>query len=175
MNNMIIDEEWEDIKYYEGKYQVSNKGRIRSLSRMVFQSNGSSYLKKDKFIKLTINTNGYQRISLYKNGIQKNLSIHRLVAETFIENPNNLPEVNHKDEIKINNVVSNLEWCTRQYNNEYSKSKYWEILTPDGFLLEVFNLRKFCDENNLNRGSMYKVVNGIWRHHKGYKVWRKEG
>jgi hypothetical protein len=76
--------------------------------------------------------------------------VHRLVAETYIPNPHNLPQVNHKDEDKTNNHLSNLEWCDSQYNNEYTFAKNWKIKTPTNEIVEVFNLKKFCRENNLN-------------------------
>ena len=107
-----MEEIWKDIKGYEGLYQVSNLGRVKSLK-----------FGKERILKPGRKKIGYLIVLLYdNNGICKWFRIHRLVAEAFIPNPNNLPEVNHKDEDKSNNRVSNLEWCTRQYNNEYSKA-----------------------------------------------------
>ena len=100
------NEIWKDVKGYEGLYQVSNIGRIWSVNRQ-------KYLKPYE-------GNGYLKIDLFaKNGKRKKEYIHRLVALAFIPNPENLPEVNHKDENKYNNCVNNLEWCTHQYNNKY--------------------------------------------------------
>lgn len=107
-------EEWKDIGGYEGLYQVSKYGRIISLPRKC----GFSYTEK-KFLKIRINKCGYRYVVLYKNNKPKNLLVHRLVAEAFIPNPNNLPCVNHKDEDKTNNRVENLEWCTQKYNVNY--------------------------------------------------------
>lgn len=105
-------EEWRDIKGYEGKYQVSNLGRVKSLN---YRGNtNKEHILKPKKVR-----NGYNQVQLYKNGIGIFYSIHRLVAEIFIPNPNNYPQVNHKDENKINNKVENLEWCTQKYNNNY--------------------------------------------------------
>ena len=100
---------WKDIPEYEGLYQVSNYGRIKSLH---------NYRGKGNIIKPKIKNNYYQ-IGLRKNNIRKWFSIHRLVAENFILNSQNLPQVNHKDENKLNNYVDNLEWCTVLYNNTY--------------------------------------------------------
>ena len=100
-------EEWRDIKGYEGKYQVSNLGRVRS------------FHGKGKLLKGTPDKDGYLRIALCKNGMRKYFGIHQLVALVFIPNPNNLPCVNHKDEDKTDNKVENLEWCTIAYNNCY--------------------------------------------------------
>ena len=101
-------------------YQVSNLGRLMSLN---YRNTGRAELLKTSKDKC-----GYLRVGLFKNGKRKMFSVHRLVAETFIPNPNNLPEVNHKDENKENNFVGtpdnnykdgNLEWCTREYNMNY--------------------------------------------------------
>ena len=105
---------WKDIKGYEGKYQISNKGRVKSL--------GNNKTKKEKIRDGKIDNRGYKRISLCKNGKEKKYSIHRLVAQAFLPNPDNLPVVNHKDENKLNNNVENLEWCTQEYNVNYSGS-----------------------------------------------------
>lgn len=106
-----MTEEWKDIKDYEGLYQVSNWGRVRSLN---YNHTG----------KIKIRTNvkasgGYLKIGLNKNGLYKNYSIHRLVAETFIPNPLNLPQVNHKNENKQDNRVENLEWISASGNTNY--------------------------------------------------------
>lgn len=109
---------WKDIIDYENLYQVSNYGRVKSLRRKVF--NGKDFYYKEERI-LKANTDGrYLCLTLVKNGRRKSFKIHRLVAEAFIPNPNNYPEVNHKDENKLNNCVNNLEWCSRRYNNIYN-------------------------------------------------------
>ena len=96
-----------DIPGYEGSYQVSNLGRVRSYART-----------KERILKLK-ECFGYLRIGLYKDGKQKLFFVHRLVAICFLENPNNYPFINHKDENPSNNRVDNLEWCTAEYNNNY--------------------------------------------------------
>ena len=101
-----MKEEWKDIKGYEGLYQISSYGRVYS------------FYKKG-YLELNLNKYGYLHVGLYREGKRKVYKVHRLVAQTFILNPNNYPEVNHKDENKINNYISNLEWCTHQYNNFY--------------------------------------------------------
>lgn len=105
-----MSEIWKDIPNYENLYQVSNYGRVRSLHN---RFKNKTYLKGCK------NSKGYLLVTLCKNHTQKAFNIHRLVAEAFIPNPNNLPCVNHIDENKINNIFTNLEWCTYQYNNTY--------------------------------------------------------
>ena len=101
-----------------GKYQISNLGRVKSL--YVINNKTKSIVHREKILKQSIRTN-YYGITLSKNGIHKNFTVHRLVAEAFIPNPDNLPEVNHKDENKLNNEVSNLEWCDKKYNMNYGE------------------------------------------------------
>ena len=108
---------WKDIEGYEGLYQVSNLGRVKSLKRITKIPNAMR--KQDEKIIKPKTTGYYYHVKLCKNGQVKNFTIHRLVAKTFIPNPENLPCINHKDENKLNNVVSNLEWCTYKYNNNY--------------------------------------------------------
>ena len=107
-----MEEEWREIKGYEGKYQISNLGRVKSL-----KGNHGNY--REKILSGSPNTGGYLQVDLLKNGKRNTFKIHKLVAIHFIDNPNNLPEINHKDENKQNNKVSNLEWCTRKYNQNY--------------------------------------------------------
>lgn len=103
-------EKWRDIDGYCGKYQVSNKGNVRTMQ------NG-----KTKCLKLKDNF-GYMCVVLYNGKTRKDAKVHRLVAEAFIPNPNNYPVINHKDENPSNNCVDNLEWCTQQYNVTYGSA-----------------------------------------------------
>ena len=112
-------ENWKDIENYEGLYQVSNLGRIKSLERDVYYSNGTVHHIKEKILVQRIEKNGYQIVSLYKNGKRKDMLAHRLVALAFIPNPANKPQINHKNEVKTDNFVENLEWCTASYNALY--------------------------------------------------------
>ncbi|WP_291632079.1 NUMOD4 domain-containing protein [Clostridium sp.] len=105
-------EEWRDIKGYEGKYKISSYGKVKSLKH-----------KDEKLLKPSYDKDGYKQVILCNNGIGKKWFIHRLVAIHFLPNPNNLPQVNHKDEDKANNAVENLEWCTCKYNINYGTAK----------------------------------------------------
>lgn len=113
-----MQEIWKDVKEYEGLYQVSNYGRVKSISYFN-HANKKSY-PRNKILKPLKNEKGYLRIDLAKNGKSKKVRIHRLVAQTFISNPNNYQEVNHIDGNKQNNRVDNLEWCTHSYNMKHA-------------------------------------------------------
>lgn len=103
---------FKDIEGYEGIYQVSNLGNVKSLR-----------FGKEKILKPVKDGKKYLCVILYKQGKHKQYKIHRLVAQAFIPNSQNLPQINHKDEDKTNNQVNNLEWCDCQYNIDYSQSK----------------------------------------------------
>lgn len=114
-NGKVVNEEWKDIPEFEGYYQVSNLGNIRSVDR--FDTQGVFW--KSQPIKDHPNRMKYRRVNLAKDGKTTHYLVHRLVAMTFLPNPNNYPEVNHKDEIPWHNNVENLEWCTSKYNCNY--------------------------------------------------------
>lgn len=119
-DNLTFENEiWLPVKGYEEIYEVSNLGRVRSLDRIVKGCYGSIAHKKGKIIASGVGSAGYPVVSLQKDGKGKTVSVHRLVAIAFLPNPNNLSEVNHKDEDKTNNRVDNLEWCGRIYNANY--------------------------------------------------------
>jgi hypothetical protein len=111
-------EEWRDIKGFEGRYQVSNFGRVKSLSR-VTQLNGRVRTEPEKIMSYTLRS-GYPTLILRKEGKRYSRQIHRLVAEAFIPNPDNLPIVNHKDFTRTNNCVDNLKWCSVEHNVRWS-------------------------------------------------------
>lgn len=111
---------WKDIAGYEGYYQVSNLGKIRSLDRYVTGGGGRGLQKvKGRMMKLQTREFGHVDILLRKNGPEERLWVHRLVASAFIDNPQNLPIVGHLDNDPSNNCVSNLEWCTQQRNIQH--------------------------------------------------------
>ena len=107
-----MEEIWKDIEGYEGLYQISSLGNVKSLN---YRNQGFA-----KNIVPKINNSGRLWVELYKNSAKKQYLIHRLVGIAFIPNPENLPQINHKDEDPRNNSVENLEWCTGRYNVEYT-------------------------------------------------------
>lgn len=108
---MNIIEQWKPVEGFEGLYEVSNLGRVKSL--------GNNKSRKEKILKSGKNGPGYLFVYLYRNGKRKMSKVHRLVAEAFLPNPLGLPQVNHRDENKTNNCVENLEFCDAKYNNNY--------------------------------------------------------
>ena len=117
---VLEGEAWKTIEGFEGFYEVSSLGRVRSLPRVVKGNHNSTQFRKGKILKQKIKKNGYLYVCLAKESVNTYHHIHRLVAKAFIPNPDNLPQINHKDECKTNNVVGNLEWCSQLYNNNYS-------------------------------------------------------
>lgn len=111
----MIEEIWKPVVGFERLYEVSNLGRIKSLDRIVVSLSGE-YIKKEAIKKISSNNRGYHTVTLTKDGISKQYGVHRLVAEAFIPNPNNLPEVDHIDRNPSNNIVDNLRWCTHKEN-----------------------------------------------------------
>ena len=105
------NENWKEIAGYEGLYEVSDMGRVKSLNY--------KRTRKEKILKPKKSHGGYLNVNLCKDGHVKTVRIHRLVATSFIQNPNNLQTINHKDEVKTNNAVSNLEWMSQKDNNNY--------------------------------------------------------
>ena len=142
------EEIWKDIKGYEGRYQVSNKGLVKSLTHVTIREDGKKLPIKGRILKPMSNFNGYLQVSLCdSSGKVKRFYVHRLVCEAFHENPKNKPCVNHIDEDKTNNIASNLEWCTYEENNNHgthnaraakTKSKPVGQYTPKSELIKVW-------------------------------------
>ena len=162
-------ENWKAIAGYEGLYQVSNLGRVKSLN---YNHTGT-----DKILKPGKNHGGYLHVNLCKDGHPKHLLVHRLVAEAFIPNPNNLETVNHKDEVKTNNVASNLEWMSREDNVAYSqpqlsKRSVQMFDKSTGELLSTFlSTREAERVTGINHGSISECCNGKYKSSGGY-IWR---
>lgn len=175
-----MQEIWKDVKDFEGLYQVSNLGRVKSLKREVvyFEGNNSKNKHHTVFEKMKNQSkkdNGYLITSLYKGNKGNHKYIHRLVAEAFIPNPSNLPTVNHKNLNKQDNRVENLEWCSYADNNDHArknlcfksgkKLKIEAINIDTGESEIITDLLNWCKQNKHDRASVYKVLAGKNAHH----------
>lgn len=124
---------WKPIKGYEGIYEISlTTKQVKSLPRMRLSKGGCLCPVKERILKTKTDKDGYTVVSLSNNGKMYYPQLHLLIARTFIPNPKHLPQVNHKDENKQNNSISNLEWCTCKYNVRYSKHKVSHKITYKG-------------------------------------------
>lgn len=189
LGGFTMTEIWKDIKGYEGCYQVSNLGRVKSVERLVNNKQGMR-TQREKIKQASIKPNGYYQTSLYKNNQGKNYYVHRLVAEAFLENREQLPQVNHKDEDKGNNCIDNLEWCDSSTNNSYGTKGKRQSETflnngktckrvvkcdLDGNALAVYrSMREAERENNMANGS----ISAYFRYNRkqsGGFVWLLEG
>lgn len=171
-----MEEIWKDKKDYEGLYQVSNLGRAKSLDRYVKGKGHSLQLKKGRILKPMKDNNGYLKVLLSKNGKYTNYYVHRLVAEVFLPNPNNYKEVNHKDENKTNNVVTNLEWCDRKYNQNYGTrtekcSKTVLQYDLEGNFIREWKSSAECGRNGFNQGHVADCCRGELKTHNGF-IWK---
>lgn len=167
-----MQEIWKDVVGYEGLYQVSNLGRVKSIDRVIKHKNGKILKHKEKIKALTKDRKGYLKVFISKNCKHKNLRVHRLVAQAFIPNPHNLSQVNHKDEDKNNNCVDNLEWCECQYNVDYSLSKKVCQYDMNGKLLKIWKSIIDASRNlQIPDDNIGKCCKGKYKQSGGY-VWR---
>lgn len=182
-------EHWKTIKGYEQLYNVSSYGNVESLKRIVPTKGNSTRISHGRLLKTIKKSIGYRQVTLSKLGGQKIYLVHRLVAQAFLPNPNNLPQVNHIDGNKENNNLENLEWCTHKQNAVHARrvlgqhSWHWGKLgkdTPtakpilqlslDGSLVKRWDCAlDAVREHGFDSGCISRVAKGIRNHHKGFK------
>lgn len=170
----MIKEIWKDIVGYEGFYQVSNLGRVKSLDRTFERKDGKPYFQKGCIIKLKANIHGYKQVNLYRIGKRKTITIHRLVATTFINNEYGKPEINHKNGIKTDNMVYNLEWVTRKenvvhaHNNDLAHIRKGEDVNFSKLnKKQIYEIRELYD-NRLKNNTSVKEIANMYNITKGY-------
>jgi len=168
MNN-VVKEEWKDIEDFEGYYQVSNHGRIKSLVGW----NGKQYIKREKILKPSTTSTGYLKVDVKKNKKRKSMRLHRLIALAFIPNTDNKPQINHLDGNPLNNKISNLEWSTQRENVIHAiKNGLKETMRiPEEklrnlYLMKGMNALKISRELNIPVGVVH-------RHIKKYGIKKK--
>lgn len=177
-----IEEEWRDIPGYEGYYQVSNLGRVRSLDRVVNgHGRGFPRLHKSRIIAQSYNHYGYRTISLCMDSKPKTHLVHRLVANAFISNCENKEDVNHINGMKTDNAVTNLEWATRKENMQHaysnglvghhnpSNKKRVRISLPNGFGKEFECIEYAAKYIGVCASGVSRACPGIRPHAGGYQ------
>lgn len=191
-----MKEIWKDIPGYEGLYQASNTGKIKSYDRVIVippnskSVYGFNYVRKGRQLKQQVANSGYLKVLLYdENGNRKYTLVHRLIASTFIPNPNKYKCINHRDENKLNNSLDNLEWCTHKYNTNYgscisrrsekqkiTNSRITPVAKCDDFgnIVDVYtSMREAARSNKLYQSNIFKSCNSniksggyLWRYVK---------
>ena len=150
-------EVWAIIPDYGNKYRVSDTGRVYS-----------NY-GKGRFLKDRVTADGYLHVALSIDGERHEHKVHRLVADAFIPNLEDLPDVNHLDEDKHNNSVDNLEWCHSEYNLQYSNARHY-IFVKGGQYIYIYNLSDYCRENDVSYHGLYDLFRGRSQQYAGYTM-----
>ena len=172
-DNNMTKEVWRDVKGYEGLYQVSDQGRVKSLGR--------KWRKSERFLKPVVRHDGYVVVGLYSGGKPKTFKVHRLVCEAFHENPDNKPQVNHINEIKTDNRACNLEWATARENSNFgtrtersgkAQSKPVAQYAQDGELIKIWpSTREVERQAGFRHGYICQSANGKRKQAYGF-IWK---
>ena len=181
-----MSEEWRDVVGYEGRYQVSSMGRVKSLGRVTIMKDGRKLPVKERILKPNVVYGGYLTVNLCGDN-KKWFLVHRLVCEAFHENPGNKPQINHINEIKTDNRACNLEWCTVKENNNHgtrnariaeTKSKPVVQYTLNGELIKVWSSATEAERRaGFDHSAISKVANGKRKTAYGFRwkhIERKE-
>lgn len=162
----MMEEIWKDIPEYEGMYQISNFGRVKSLGRPYTNRLGHTRTLKERYMTLVPNTSGYLEFACCNNNVYKRFRVHRLVAMTFIPNPENKPQVNHIDGDKTNNRVDNLEWNTASENIQHAfdtglMKQYTGEKNPASKLTkdDVITIKRLLNEKNMLQKEIAELFN----------------
>ena len=174
-----MSEEWRDVVGYEGLYQVSNQGRVKSLERKIPHWRGGERTVKERILKPSDDCRGYLRVDLRDGSKRKHFKVHRLVCQAFHDNPENKLDVNHINENKTDNRACNLEWSTRKENCNHgtrnvrmaiAKSRPIAQYTLNGKLLKVWSSAKEVgSQTGFSRGNICKAANGNYKTAYGFR------
>lgn len=156
-----MNEIWKPIEGYEGKYMISNFGRVKSL-----KNSCGNY--REKILKPLKSKKVYLQVNLSLNGKVQMFKIHRLVAEAFLPNPDDLEQVNHKDENKLNNCVENLEWCDNRYNVRYTQAKKVGCY-KNNKLIKIYNAISDTELDGFKKSAVCQCCKGKLKNYKGYQ------
>ena len=172
-DNTMTKEVWRDIEGYEGLYQVSDQGRVKSLGR--------KWSKSERTLKPVVRHDGYVVVNLYSGGERKMFKVHRLVCEAFHENPDNKPQVNHINEDKADNRACNLEWATARENSNFgtrterlgkAQSKPVAQYAQDGELIKIWpSAREAERQTGFGHGYICQSANGKRKQAYGF-IWK---
>lgn len=173
---------WKPVAGYEGIFDVSNLGNVRRLEQKASPGTGN-YSRPSRVLKVRKNNKGYSMVDLWVHNHRSQRLVHRLVAEAFIPNPDNLPEVNHKDENPENCCAENLEWCDRAYNMKYGTlgmriakangKVVYQFDKSNNFVKEYPSIMEAQRQTGISQGSIGYCVHGKRKTAGGY-VWRFE-
>ena len=162
------------IKGYEGIYKINELGQVRSIDRIVEYKNGSIREYKGKELKPRVYKSGYAIVTLNKNGVAKTCSVHRLVAETFLPNPDNLTEVHHLNHDRNDNRAENLQWVTRaEQIDDHLKAALGTSLRVVGHGIDkiFISSRAVKQELGIDNSAALKVAKGMYKQIKGYRIY----
>ena len=176
-----MSEEWRDVVGYEGLYQVSDQGHVKSLERTFINKSGRKRTVKERILKPDMGRGGYLLVNLHAGGKIRKFYVHRLVCEAFHENPDNKPQVNHLNEDKTDNRACNLEWCTAEENTNFGTrnersakalSKPVGQYTLDGELVKIWSsAREAQRQAGFNQSNISKVACGKYKQAYGF-IWK---
>lgn len=172
--SFMQNEIWKDIPEFEGYYQVSNLGNLRSLSRTILREGGRKLNLKGKIILPKIDEHGYYKCQLWKNNKPKSIRVHRLVAKAFLNKSHWQNHVNHIDGNKLNNNLSNIEWCTDEYNQSESirlglkKCQKINKLRNGIIVAEYISISQAARESNIDKSNIYRFLKGEFSQTKGF-------